>query len=59
MDTDVCIISAVRTPVGAFMGGLSALSATDLGAIAIKGKQYLVSRQYPGTQASIAQACNT
>jgi acetyl-CoA C-acetyltransferase len=30
------ILSAVRTPVGAFMGGLTNLSAPELGAIAIK-----------------------
>jgi len=34
---DVYIISAVRTPVGSFGGGLSSLSATKLGAIAVKG----------------------
>jgi acetyl-CoA C-acetyltransferase len=30
------ILSAARTPIGSFMGSLSSLSATDLGAIAIK-----------------------
>lgn len=30
------ILSAVRTPIGAFMGGLSTLSAPQLGAVAIK-----------------------
>ena len=34
---DVCIVSAVRTPLGAFMGALSGYSATDLGGFAIKG----------------------
>jgi acetyl-CoA C-acetyltransferase len=34
---DVYIISAVRTPMGSFGGSLKALSATQLGAIAIKG----------------------
>src|SRR6204780_275353 len=29
------ILSAVRTPIGKFMGGLSPLSATDLGAKAV------------------------
>ena len=33
---DVVIVSAVRTPVGKFQGGLSSLSATQLGAIAVK-----------------------
>jgi acetyl-CoA C-acetyltransferase len=30
------IVSAARTPIGRFLGGLSSLSATDLGAIAIR-----------------------
>ena len=34
---EVYIISAVRTPIGSFGGSLAALSATQLGAIAIKG----------------------
>src|SRR6185436_7679108 len=34
---EVYIISAVRTPVGSFGGSLNDLSATQLGAIAIKG----------------------
>lgn len=34
---EVYIISAVRTPIGSFMGSLSSLSATQLGAAAIKG----------------------
>ncbi|KAL6702011.1 Thiolase, N-terminal domain-containing protein [Trichoderma pleuroticola] len=33
----VYIVSAVRTPVGSFLGSLSSLSATQLGAAAIKG----------------------
>ena len=33
---DVVIVSAVRTPVGMFNGGLAALSATQLGAAAVK-----------------------
>ena len=33
----VVIVSAVRTPIGSFMGGLSTVSAPQLGAIAIKG----------------------
>lgn len=37
MTKEVYIITAVRTPIGAFMGGLSTVSATELGAIAIKG----------------------
>ena len=37
MTKEVYIIAAVRTPIGAFMGGLSTVSATELGAIAIKG----------------------
>ena len=34
---EVVIVSAVRTPIGSFMGGLSTVSATKLGATAIKG----------------------
>jgi acetyl-CoA C-acetyltransferase len=34
---EVVIVSAVRTPIGSFGGSLSALSATQLGAAAIKG----------------------
>ena len=33
---DIVIVSAVRTPVGKFQGGLAALSAPQLGAIAVK-----------------------
>jgi len=34
---EVVIVSAVRTPIGSMNGSLSSLSATQLGAIAIKG----------------------
>ena len=34
---EVVIISAVRTPIGSFGGSLSSVSATKLGAVAIKG----------------------
>ena len=37
MNKEVYIIAAVRTPIGAFMGGLATISATELGSIAIKG----------------------
>jgi acetyl-CoA C-acetyltransferase len=37
MNKRVVIVSAVRTPIGSFMGGLSTVSAPRLGAIAIKG----------------------
>lgn len=37
MSKEVYIISAVRTPMGSFLGGLSSVPATELGAIAIKG----------------------
>ena len=37
MNKKVVIVSAVRTPIGSFMGGLSTVSAPKLGAIAIKG----------------------
>ena len=34
---EVVIVSAVRTPIGSFLGALSKVSAPELGAIAIKG----------------------
>lgn len=34
---EVVIVSAARTPIGSFLGGLSSIPATQLGAIAIKG----------------------
>ena len=34
---NIVIVSAVRTPIGSFMGSLSTVSATKLGAAAIKG----------------------
>ncbi|MFD1552116.1 acetyl-CoA C-acetyltransferase [Putridiphycobacter roseus] len=37
MNKEVYIVSAVRTPIGSFGGGLSTVSATQLGATAIKG----------------------
>lgn len=37
MNIKVVIVSAIRTPIGSFMGGLSSLSATQLGSAAIKG----------------------
>jgi len=37
MNKEVYIVSAVRTPIGSFGGALSSVSATELGAIAIKG----------------------
>ena len=37
MSKKVVIVSAVRTPIGSFMGSLSTVPATKLGAIAIKG----------------------
>ncbi|KDN55517.1 acetyl-CoA C-acyltransferase [Flavobacterium seoulense] len=37
MNKKVVIVSAARTPIGSFMGGLSSVSAPQLGATAIKG----------------------
>jgi acetyl-CoA C-acetyltransferase len=37
MSKDVVIVSAARTPIGSFLGGLSSISAPKLGAVAIKG----------------------
>jgi len=36
MNKNVVIVSAVRTPIGSFMGSLSTVSAPQLGAVAIK-----------------------
>jgi len=37
MSKKVVIVSAARTPIGSFMGGLSSISAASLGSTAIKG----------------------
>lgn len=37
MSNKVVIVSAVRTPIGSFLGALSSVPSTQLGAIAIKG----------------------
>ena len=37
MSKGVVIVSAARTPIGSFLGGLSSISAPKLGAVAIKG----------------------
>ncbi len=37
MSKTVYIVSAVRTPMGSFLGGLSSIPATQLGSVAIKG----------------------
>jgi acetyl-CoA C-acetyltransferase len=37
MNKEVVIVSAVRTPIGSFLGSLSSVPATRLGSIAIKG----------------------
>lgn len=61
----VVIVSAVRTPIGSFMGALSSVPATQLGAVAIKGaidkinlNPALVNEVYMGNvvQAGVGQA---
>lgn len=61
----VVIVSAVRTPIGSFMGALSSVTATQLGAVAIKGAlnkinldPALVNEVYMGNvvQAGVGQA---
>ncbi len=37
MSKNVVIVARARTPIGSFLGGLSSISAPELGAIAIKG----------------------
>lgn len=65
MNKKVVIVSAVRTPIGSFMGGLSSITAPKLGAAAIKGAlekiqldPNLVNEVYMGNvvQASVGQA---
>nr|WP_315140534.1 acetyl-CoA C-acyltransferase [uncultured Flavobacterium sp.] len=65
MNKKVVIVSAVRTPIGSFMGGLSSISAPKLGAAAIKGAlekiqldSNLVDEVYMGNvvQAGVGQA---
>ncbi|WP_413998741.1 acetyl-CoA C-acyltransferase [Flavobacterium sp. W1B] len=65
MNKRVVIVSAVRTPIGSFMGGLSTVSAPKLGAVAIKGAldkikldPNLVDEVYMGNviQAGVGQA---
>ncbi|MEM0577570.1 acetyl-CoA C-acyltransferase [Flavobacterium polysaccharolyticum] len=65
MNKKVVIVSAVRTPIGSFMGGLSNISAPKLGAVAIKGAlekiqldPNLVDEVYMGNvvQAGVGQA---
>jgi len=65
MSKEVVIVSAVRTPIGSFMGSLSSLTATQLGSAAIKGAlekinldPNLVEEVYMGNvvQAGVGQA---
>ena len=65
MSKEVYIISAVRTPIGSFMGGLSTVPATALGSAAIKGalekgnvKSELIEEVFMGNvlQAGVGQA---
>src|SRR5689334_2379209 len=45
---DVFIVGAARTPIGKFLGGLSSLKASDLGALAIR--EALKRAQVAGTE---------
>lgn len=65
MSKEVYIISAARTPMGAFLGGLSTITATQLGSVAIKGalekgnvKAELIDEVFMGNvlQAGVGQA---
>ena len=65
MSREVYIVAAVRTPIGSFGGALKACSATQLGAVAIKGvidqvalDPNLVDEVYMGSviQAGLGQA---
>ena len=37
MTKKVCIVSAVRTPIGSFGGSLAGFTAVELGTLAVKG----------------------
>lgn len=65
MSKKVVIVSAVRTPIGSFMGSLSSFTASQLGSLAIKGaldkinlNPSLVQEVYMGNvvQAGVGQA---
>jgi len=65
MSKEVYIVSAARTPMGAFLGGLSSIPATQLGSVAIKGalekgnvKAELIDEVFMGNvlQAGVGQA---
>jgi acetyl-CoA acetyltransferase family protein len=65
MNKKIVIVSAVRTPIGSFMGGLSTVSAPRLGAVAIKAAldrilldSHLVDEVFMGNviQAGVGQA---
>ena len=65
MNKKVVVVSAIRTPIGSFMGSMSSLSASKLGAIAIKGAMEkinldpsLIDEVYMGNvvQAGVGQA---
>jgi len=65
MNKKIVIVSAVRTPIGSFMGGLSTLPAPRLGAVAIKAAldrilldPHLVDEVFMGNviQAGVGQA---
>jgi acetyl-CoA C-acetyltransferase len=65
MSKEVYIVAAARTPMGAFLGGLSTIPATQLGSVAIKGalekgnvKAELIDEVFMGNvlQAGVGQA---
>jgi len=45
---DVVIVSAVRTPIGSFLGSLSSMSATKLGAVAVQVRIWYSIKIYDG-----------
>ena len=45
MCADVCVVGIARTPLGSYGGSLSTVSATELGATAIKGMDGFVMNQ--------------
>ena len=56
MSKEVYIIAGVRTPIGSFQGALSSVSATRLGAAAIKGALAKARKRNKRTQTKRSRA---
>ena len=56
MSDAIVIVGAARTPMGAFQGDFSSLTASDLGAVAIKAAVERAGLK-PAAQVSLVQEC--